>query len=128
MTHQQAGPPFGVYARSLAAGASIFSGIAWLAWELSRRFWDDGASSGCSTSADLFNDAVFALATIAAAIALGAFLWLLSGAPRWFTLAAAIGVAASGIGNSVEHCVAEPFFLLFVAGAQVCAGELVPSC
>ena len=108
-----------VSARPLAVGASIFSGVAWLAWELSRRFWDDGASSGCATSADFYNDAMFALATTAAAIALGSLFLLLRGAPRWFSLAAAVGVAAGGIGNSGEHCLAEPFFLLFAAGLLV---------
>jgi len=110
---------FGASARSLAVGTSILSGIAWLAWEFSRRFWADGASSDCSTSADFYNDATFALATTAAAVALGCLSRLLRGAPRWLSLAAAVGVAAGGIGNSVEHCVAEPFFLMFVAGMLV---------
>jgi hypothetical protein len=117
MTRQPSG--FGVSARSLVVGASILSGIAWLAWELSRRFWDDGASSDCSTSADFYNDAMFALATIAGAVALGSLSRSLRGAPRWFSLAAAVGVAAGGIGNSVEHCLAEPFFLVFAAGLLV---------
>ena len=77
------------------------------------------ASSGCATSADFYNDAMFALATTAAAIALGSLFLLLRGAPRWFSLAAAVGVDASGIANSVEHCLAEPFFLLFAAGLLV---------
>ena len=104
-------------AHTLAAAASIISGIGWLAWELSRRVWDDGASSDCAAPADFFNDATFTLATMAAAVALTFLFWLIGGALRWFCLAAALGAAASGIGNSVEHCVAEPFFLLYVGGA-----------
>jgi len=117
MTGQPSG--FGVSARSLAAGASILSGIAWLAWELSRRFWDDGASSDCSTSADFYNDGVFALATTAGAVALGSLSRSLRGTPRWFSLVAALGLAAGGVGNSVEHCLAEPFFLVFAIGLLV---------
>jgi hypothetical protein len=117
MRHQQAQPPFGVSARTLAVGASILSGVAWLAWELSRRFWADGASSDCAAPADFFNDATFAVANLAAAVALASSSLLLRGALRWVALAAATGAVATGIGNSVEHCVAEPFFLLYVAGA-----------
>ena len=115
--HRQERAEFRASARPLAAVASIISGIAWLAWELSRRVWDDGASSDCAAPADFYNDATFAVATVAAAIALAALFWLLHGALRWFCLAAAIGAAAWGVGNSVEHCVAEPFFLLYVGGA-----------
>ena len=117
MRHRPAQLPFGASARSLAVGASVLSGVAWLAWELSRRFWADGASSDCATSADLYNDAMFALATAAAAVALGSLFSLLAGTLRWICLAAAAGAAATGVGNSVEHCVAEPFFLLYVGGA-----------
>lgn len=99
------------------SGAAIVSGTAWLAWELSRRLWDDGASSGCSTSADYFNDTAFALANLAAAVALASSSLLLRAPLRWVALAAALGAVAAAIGNSVEHCVAEPFFLLYVAGA-----------
>jgi hypothetical protein len=116
MTHRQERAEFRASARPLAAVASIISGIAWLAWELSRRVWDDGASSDCAAPADFYNDATFAVATVAAAIALAALFWLLHGALRWFCLAAALGAAAWGVGNSVEHCVAEPFFLLYVGG------------
>ena len=112
MTHQQGGPS----ARPLAIAASFISGISWVAWEISRRVWDDGASSDCVTSADYFNDATFALANVAAAVALASSFVLLRGALRWIALAAASGAVAFGIGNAVEHCVAEPFFLLFVAG------------
>ena len=106
----------GIPARPLAIAASFISGISWLAWEISRRAWDDGASSDCVTSADYFNDATFAFANAAAAVALVSSFVLLRGALRWIALAAAIGAAAFGIGNSVEHCVAGPFTLLFVAG------------
>lgn len=99
------------------SAAAIVSGAAWLTWEASRRLWDDGASSGCTTSADYFNDTAFALANLAAAVALASSSLLLRGALRWVALAAATGAVASGIGNSIEHCVAEPFFLLYVAGA-----------
>jgi len=99
------------------SGAAIVSGTAWLTWEVSRRLWDDGASSDCTTSADYFNDTAFALANLAAAVALASSFLLVRGALRWVALAAAIGAVASGIGNSVEHCVAESFFLLYVAGA-----------
>jgi hypothetical protein len=116
MTHRQERAEFRASARPLAAVASIISGIAWLAWELSRRVWDDGASSDCAAPADFYNDATFAVATVAAAVALAALFWLLHGALRWFCLAAALGAAAWGVGNSVEHCVAEPFFLLYVGG------------
>jgi hypothetical protein len=94
----------------------VASAGSWLAWDISRRAWDDGASSDCVTSADYFNDATFALANAAAAVALASSFVLLRGALRWIALAAAIGAVAFGIGNSVEHCIAEPFFLLFVAG------------
>lgn len=103
-------------ARRLALVASIISGISWLAWELSRLGWDDGASSDCVTSADYYNDATFALANTAAAVALASLFVLLRGAPRWIALTAAIGAVAFGIGNSIEHCVAEPFVLLYVTG------------
>lgn len=114
-------------ARRLALVASIISGIAWLAWELSRLGWDDGASSDCATYAGYYNDAAFALANTAAAVALASLFVLLRGALRWIALAAAIGAAAFGIGNSIEHCVAEPFFLLYVAGGltYVLAGCLL---
>ena len=115
--HRQERAEFRASARPLAAVASIISGIAWLAWELSRRVWDDGASSDCAAPADFYNDATFAVATVAAAVALASLFWLLHGALRWFCLAAAVGAAATGVGNSVEHCVAEPFFLLYVGGA-----------
>ena len=115
--HRQERAEFRASARPLAAVASIISGIAWLAWELSRRVWDDGASSDCAAPADFYNDATFAVATVAAAVALASLFWLLHGALRWFCLAAAVGAAAWGVGNSVEHCVAEPFFLLYVGGA-----------
>ena len=114
--HRQERAEFRASARPLAAVASIISGIAWLAWELSRRVWDDGASSDCAAPADFYNDATFAVATVAAAVALAALFWLLRGALRWFCLAAAVGAAAWGVGNSVEHCVAEPFFLLYAGG------------
>lgn len=114
--HRQERAEFRASARPLAAVASIISGIAWLAWELSRRVWDDGASSDCAAPADFYNDATFAVATVAAAIALAALFWLLRGALRWFCLAAAVGAAAWGVGNFVEHCVAEPFFLLYAGG------------
>lgn len=65
----------------------------------------------------IYNDAVFALASMAAAVALASLFVLLRGAFRWVGMAAAIGAAAQGVGNSVEHCVAEPFFLVYVAGA-----------
>ncbi len=116
MTQRQERAAFQGSARLLAAVASIISGIAWLAWELSRRFWDDGASSDCSTSADFFNDATFAAATVAAAVALASLFSLLQGGIRWFGIAAAVGAAAFGVGNAVEHCVAEPFFLLYAGG------------
>ena len=115
--HRQERAEFRASARPLAAVASIISGIAWLAWELSRRVWDDGASSDCAAPADFYNDATFAVATVAAAVALASLFCLLHGALRWFCLAAAVGAAAWGVGNSVEHCVAEPFFLLYVGGA-----------
>ena len=115
--HRQERAEFRASARPLAAVASIISGIAWLAWDLSRRVWDDGASSDCAAPADFYNDATFAVATVAAAVALASLFWLLHGALRWFCLAAAVGAAAFGAGNSVEHCVAEPFFLLYVGGA-----------
>ena len=114
--HRQERAEFRASARPLAAVASIISGIAWLAWELSRRVWDDGASSDCAAPADFYNDATFAVATVAAAVALASLFWLLHGALRWFCLAAAVGAAAFGVGNSVEHCVAEPFFLLYAGG------------
>ena len=117
--HRQERAEFRASARPLAAVASIVSGIAWLAWELSRRVWDDGASSDCAAPADFYNDATFAVATVAAAIALAALFWLLHGALRWFCLAAAVGAAAWGVGNSVEHCVAEPFFLLYAGGGLI---------
>jgi hypothetical protein len=41
---------------------------------------------------------------------------MLLGRTRWLALAGGAGVAASGFGNVVEHCVAELFFLIFVAG------------
>ena len=115
-THRQERAEFRASARPLAAVASIISGIAWLAWELSRRVWDDGASSDCAGSADFFNDGTFAVANMAAAVALMSLFGLLRGALRWSCLAAAVGVAAFGVGNSIEHCVAEPFFLLYVGG------------
>ena len=108
-------------ARSQAAVASFICGIAWLAWEVSRRVWDDGASSDCASSAGVFNDAVFAIANAAGAVALASLALTLRGAPRWVAFAAAAGAAAQGSGNAVEHCVAEPFFLLFVAGAMAYA-------
>ena len=114
--HRQERAEFRASARPLAAVASIVSGIAWLAWELSRRVWDDGASSDCAAPADFYNDATFAVANVAAAVALASLFWLLHGALRWFCLAAAVGAAAFGVGNSVEHCVAEPFFLLYAGG------------
>ena len=114
--HRQERAEFRASARPLAAVASIISGIAWLAWELSRRVWDDGASSDCAAPADFYNDATFAVANMAAAVALASLFWLLRGTLRWFCLAAAVGAAAFGVGNSVEHCVAEPFFLLYVGG------------
>ena len=117
--HRQERAEFRASARPLAAVASIISGIAWLAWELSRRVWDDGASSDCAAPSDFYNDATFAVATVAAAIALASLFWLLHGALRWFCLAAALGSAAWGIGNSVEHCVAEPFFLLYAGGGLI---------
>jgi len=117
--HRQERAEFRASARPLAAVASIISGIAWLAWELSRRVWDDGASSDCAAPADFYNDATFAVATVAAAVALASLFWLLHGALRWFCLAAAVGAAAWGVGNSVEHCVAEPFFLLYAGGGLI---------
>ena len=119
MMHRQERAEFRASARPLAAVASIVSGIAWLAWELSRRVWDDGASSDCAAPADFYNDATFAVATVAAAVALASLFWLLHGALRWFCLAAAVGAAAWGVGNSVEHCVAEPFFLLYAGGGLI---------
>src|SRR3972149_11689938 len=98
MMHRQERAEFRASARPLAAVASIISGIGWLAWELSRRVWDDGASSDCAAPADFYNDATFAVANVAAAVALASLFWFLAGALRWFCLAAAGGAAGLGGG------------------------------
>ena len=97
----------------------MMSGLAWLTWEVSRRIWADGATSACETSADYFNDTMFAVAQMAATVVFVLVSMRLRGALRWCALAAGAGAAASGIGNMVEHCGAEPFLLLYVGGSMV---------
>lgn len=108
-------------ARTSAIAASTTGGSAWLAWELSRRTWDDGAASTCASAADYFNDTLFGIATLSVAMALFSISTMLSGGARWMALLAAIGAFASGTGNAVEHCAAEPFFLVYVAGSALYA-------
>jgi hypothetical protein len=104
-------------ARRLALPSSIAAGVSWLAWELSRLALDDGASSACATSADYFNDTSFAIANMAAAVVLLSFATLQPGASRWIGFVSGVGAVGVALGNSAEHCVAEPFFVLYVAGS-----------
>jgi hypothetical protein len=103
-----------------ATAAAAASGLAWLSYELVGRIWsDDSSESYCDSAADHIGDTAFAMATTMTAIALLSFFNLLRGRARWLALAGAAGVAASGYGNAVEHCVAEPFFVFFVGGLMV---------
>lgn len=109
--------PTPISARPLAAGAAIVSGLAWLVVEFGGRAWEDNQSGTyCSTSAGYLDDTAFAVATMSTAIALLFISAMLRGRARWLAFVGSAGVAASGFGNAVEHCVAEPFFLIFVAG------------
>jgi hypothetical protein len=103
--------------RTTNAVTAISAGAAWLVWEGIRLSWTDAANSDCSTASDITSDAVFAAGGLAVAAAVIGLATSLSGVPRWFVVVAAIAAATVGVGNGVEHCAYEPFWLLYVFGA-----------
>jgi hypothetical protein len=105
--------------RTIATAAATAAGLAWMSVEIVGRVWSDSSSeSFCDSRADYAFDAAFSIAGTMTGIALLSVFGLLGGRIRWLALAGGVGITASGYGNAVEHCVAEPFFLLFLGGAM----------
>jgi hypothetical protein len=101
------------------AFAGAVGGALWLAWDSVGRVWHGLDGSDCSSAAEYSGDILFALAGLFVGAALVGLAAYVPGSLRWV---AAIGGAASaveGLANGVEDCAAEPFFLLYVAGATV---------
>lgn len=100
----------------MTAIAAFTAGAFWLAWEATRRWWSDGASSTCSSAGEVVADSIFLAAAIAGACAFFVLAVALSGFPRRPAALCGVASLAVGIGNTLEHCAAEPFFLLYVLG------------
>ena len=73
----------------------------------------------------MFSDAAFALANLSVAAALFLLFSVLHGASRWFALMASVASALLATGNTLEHCVAEPFSLMYILAAMILAVTLV---
>jgi hypothetical protein len=110
----------------MTAVAAFTAGAFWLAWEATRRWWSDGASSTCSSTGEVVADSIFLIAAIAGACAFFVLSVASSGFPRRPAVLCGAASLAVGIGNTLEHCAAEPFFLLYVLGGMgLLAGSAV---
>jgi hypothetical protein len=105
--------------RPVVAMSAVSAGCGWLVWEGLRRTWDGSTGADCSSAAEYTGDAVFAGAALLVALTMLGLGGRLSGVGRWCALASAAGAAMMGLGNAVEHCAAEPFFIVYVAGAML---------
>lgn len=102
----------------LAAAAGFGAGVLWFAWEATRRWWSDGTSSDCASAGEFAADALFLAALLAGAVAFLALFRLLDSPARIAAAVCAVASVMHGGGNMIEHCVAEPFFIVYVLGGM----------